>query len=157
MELYRSLTQYEINKMNLKKRFDYKIHNEQGAAVVEFALLLPILMLIIIGILTFGIVFNSYLQITHAAREGVRWAVLGASHGDITSKAKNSAPGIDWSSATIEITGVPAGGAQVEDQGNEAAVKVTYPLPSIVKDLGSGFFGGSFPSQIASKATQRVE
>lgn len=143
--------------MKHKENYFHKFHNEKGAAAVEFALLLPILMMIIIGILTFGIIFNSYLQITHAAREGVRWAVLGSSHGEITSKAKNSAPGIDWGSATIQITGVPAGGADADDQGNEAAVTITYPLPAIIKDLGSGFFGSSFPSQIASKATQRVE
>ncbi len=48
--------------------------DEKGASAVELALVLPILIMILFGIFQFGLVFNSYLAITHAAREGARLA-----------------------------------------------------------------------------------
>ncbi len=48
--------------------------DEKGASAVELALVLPILIMILFGIFQFGLVFNSYLAVTHAAREGARLA-----------------------------------------------------------------------------------
>jgi Flp pilus assembly protein TadG len=50
---------------------------EEGAAAVEFALLLPLLVLLVFGIIHFGLAFNSRIQATNAAREGARLAVIG--------------------------------------------------------------------------------
>lgn len=46
--------------------------NEKGQAIVEFALVFPILMLLILGIIEFGWLFNGKLILTSAAREGAR-------------------------------------------------------------------------------------
>lgn len=65
-----------------------RIHAEDGAAAVEFALVLPVLILLVFGIIEFGLVFNRWLSVTHAAREGVRTysltgdAALGATAGE---------------------------------------------------------------------------
>jgi Flp pilus assembly pilin Flp len=50
---------------------------EDGAAAVEFALLLPLLVLLLFGFIQFGIAFNTKIQATNAAREGARMAVVG--------------------------------------------------------------------------------
>ena len=50
---------------------------EDGAAAVEFALLLPLLVLMLFGLIQFGIAFNTKIQATNAAREGARMAVVG--------------------------------------------------------------------------------
>jgi Flp pilus assembly pilin Flp len=50
---------------------------EEGAAAVEFALLLPLLVLLLFGFIQFGIAFNTKIQATNAAREGARMAVDG--------------------------------------------------------------------------------
>ncbi len=50
---------------------------EKGAAAVEFALVLPILVLLVFGIVEFGRAYNAYLSVTHAAREGARLAAVG--------------------------------------------------------------------------------
>jgi Flp pilus assembly protein TadG len=50
---------------------------EDGAAAVEFALLLPLLVLLLFGIIEFGLAFNTRIQATNAAREGARMAVVG--------------------------------------------------------------------------------
>ena len=49
---------------------------ERGQALVEYALVLPLLLLIILGIIEFAIVIWSYDTIANAAREGVRSAII---------------------------------------------------------------------------------
>ena len=46
---------------------------ERGAAFVEFALILPMFMTLVIGTLSGGMVYNRQLDITHAGREGARY------------------------------------------------------------------------------------
>lgn len=46
--------------------------NERGAAAVEMAILLPVLLLLLLGIMEFGRAFNAQVTLTNAAREGVR-------------------------------------------------------------------------------------
>jgi Flp pilus assembly pilin Flp len=50
---------------------------EDGAAAVEFALLLPLLVLLLFGFIQFGTAFNTRIQATNAAREAARQAVIG--------------------------------------------------------------------------------
>ena len=50
---------------------------ENGAAAVEFALLLPLLVLLLFGFIQFGTAFNARIQATNAAREAARLAVVG--------------------------------------------------------------------------------
>jgi Flp pilus assembly pilin Flp len=51
--------------------------DEDGAAAVEFALLLPLLVLLLFGLIEFGLAFNKRIQATNAAREAARMAVVG--------------------------------------------------------------------------------
>lgn len=44
--------------------------------MVEFALVLPVLLLILLAIIEFGFVFGSYLELTHLVRDGCRWGVV---------------------------------------------------------------------------------
>jgi Flp pilus assembly protein TadG len=50
--------------------------DETGAAVAEFALVLPILVVLLFGMLDFGKAFNYWIDETHLANEGARWAVV---------------------------------------------------------------------------------
>ena len=52
--------------MKIKKRTT----TDEGQAVVEFAVILPVLLLLLFAILQFGVLFNNYIQVTAAAREG---------------------------------------------------------------------------------------
>jgi len=51
--------------------------DQEGAAAVEFALLLPLLVLLLFGMIEFGLAFNTRIQATNAAREAARRAVVG--------------------------------------------------------------------------------
>jgi Flp pilus assembly protein TadG len=55
--------------------------NERGAALVEFALVLPLLLLLLFGMLDFGKAFNYWIDETHLANEGARWAVVDKNPG----------------------------------------------------------------------------
>jgi Flp pilus assembly pilin Flp len=56
--------------------------DQEGAAAVEFALLLPLLVLLLFGMIEFGFAFNSRIQATNAAREAARRAVVGIDNWD---------------------------------------------------------------------------
>jgi Flp pilus assembly pilin Flp len=60
--------------------------DQEGAAAVEFALLLPLLVLLLFGMIEFGFAFNARIQATNAAREAARRAVVGIDNwGDLGS------------------------------------------------------------------------
>ncbi len=50
--------------------------DDEGQNLVEFALLLPVLMYILMGIMQFGLIFAAYLTANNAVREGARWASI---------------------------------------------------------------------------------
>jgi Flp pilus assembly protein TadG len=61
--------------------------SEDGAQLVEFALVLPMLLLVVLGIAEFGFIFQRYEVLTNAAREGARIAVLpGYSTADVQAR-----------------------------------------------------------------------
>ena len=63
------------------------IKDERGAELVEFALVLPLLLLVMLGIMDFGFLFQRYEVVTAAAREGARVAILpGYATADVTAR-----------------------------------------------------------------------
>jgi len=57
------------------------LSEQKGTALVEFALILPILLLILFGLLDFAKAFNYWNDQTHLAAEGARWAVVNSNPG----------------------------------------------------------------------------
>ena len=55
-----------------------RLKKEKGAAAVEFALLLPVIVMLAFGIIYFGPVYNNYIAISHAARDGARLLAVKA-------------------------------------------------------------------------------
>lgn len=53
-----------------------KNRSESGQSALEFAIILPVLLAIVVGIFEFGIAWNRKQVLTNAAREGARWLVL---------------------------------------------------------------------------------
>ena len=74
----------------MKKLFKSKKgKNEDGQAMVEFALILPIFLLILCGILDFGWLFYNQLSLNNACREGARYAVVNTAEGADTQAIIN--------------------------------------------------------------------
>lgn len=64
--------------MNLKRQ----IRSEQGQTMTEFALILPILLVLVFGIVQFGIIFNNYVTLTDAARTASRKGAVSRGAAD---------------------------------------------------------------------------
>jgi len=62
-----------------------------GTATVELALVIPLLLLLLMGIIEFGLLFEDYMILKNAAREGARTAATGASTTAIADRAGNAA------------------------------------------------------------------
>ncbi|HEY6958208.1 MAG TPA: TadE family protein [Candidatus Limnocylindria bacterium] len=60
----------------MRKKLAALVRDEDGQNIVEFALLLPVLMYILMGIIQFGFIFAAYLTINNAVREGARWGTV---------------------------------------------------------------------------------
>jgi len=136
--------------------------NDSGAELVEFALVLPMLLVIVFAIAEFGILFQRNLVITNAAREGARMAILPgfttAPGGDVEARvnAYLTAAGVPGTATTVvtpmSIT-VPSGAIITLQQ-----VTVTYPYPGTILGPVVGLIGGSFgPLTLTGVASMRVE
>lgn len=137
---------------------------ERGNALVEFALVLPLLLLVFAGIVDFGFLFQRYEVITNAAREGARLAVLpGYSNTDVENRVRayvREGLNEDVAAATgVVVDSVPV----VPDPANPsvgfngARVTVTftndYLLLGVIVNLVTG---GNFAPSIELRAVSTM-
>jgi hypothetical protein len=99
--------------------------DRQGQAMVELALVLPILILVLMGIIDFGRVYHGYLAVTTAAREGARQAAIGASDSEITQTAIRAAAPLPQSALSVQVE--PPAASRYP--GAPITVEVRYRLP----------------------------
>lgn len=112
-----------------------KRNGERGAAIIETALTLPIVLLLSVGIFEFGRAYQTWEVLTNAAREGARVACLpnpvaGAAEARVRTYLKNG--GVNYGATVgVAVTNVsiPIGAAGTV-QGSRVAV--TYPFTFIV-------------------------
>ena len=124
--------------------------------MVEFALVLPVLLLLIMGIIQFGILFNNYVTLTDAVRAGARQAAVSRSVPDpvgaATSRVKSSAAGLEDTDILVTVTPYnPDDGTATWVQGGDVTVKATYPYN--INLFGVVVMSGRFESE----TTERVE
>lgn len=152
--------------MNSVKR---RIRSERGAELIEFALVFPLLLFVVLGIVDFGFLFQRMEVVTNAAREGARIAVLpGYAQNDICLRALTY----------VQNGGVTTTGSCPNPTNPVININMAYPIPmgvgapalsgkrvevvytSSYLFLGpiAGWFGGSFTSvPIRGIAIMRAE
>lgn len=84
-----------------------KERDERGAVVVELALVLPIVVIFIFGIVEFGRAYNAKIQLTSAVREGVRTAALGGpsvTSAAIADEVRAAATGLVGDDITVVLS-----------------------------------------------------
>jgi Flp pilus assembly pilin Flp len=96
--------------------------DERGAALVEFALVLPLLLVLLLGMLEFGKAYNYWIDTTHLANQGARWAVVNRNPGSGTLQEY-----IQGQANTVELRD---GGTPSIPAGDEAEVCISFPLGS---------------------------
>ena len=140
-----------------------RVGSQRGAQLIEFALVLPILLFVLAGILDMGFLFKDYQVVTNAAREGARLAALpGFSASQVTTRVNNylAAGGVQGAATTavdnVSIVTDTATGRSIN------AVRVTVEIPHsylILGPIAQLVCGASAPGALTLRAvaTMRVE
>ena len=123
---------------------------ERGQALVELALVLPILLLVLMGIVDFGRVFHGHLAVTSASRQAAREASLGRTDAEIMTAARNAASPLAPEQIVVTVT--PAFSAR--QAGTSIEVTVTYSL-EIITPLIQPFLPN--PYQVRARVVTRRE
>jgi Flp pilus assembly protein TadG len=118
--------------------------NERGAAAVEFAILLPVLVMLVFGIIEFSVLYNRQQGLHAAAREGARIAALPVStQSEIEDRVRDALDGVlsDADAAAADITIVPNTTRPCDLQPSGTSVVVTVEIEDQVDvplvDIGS--------------------
>ena len=121
---------------------------ERGAAAIELALILPLLLLVLFGIMEFGRAYNVQVSLTQAAREGARYAAVHYQEGglNVSGAALSAAPALDGLGVTVTDN------ASSCAPGSNVNVTTSVSLPSM-----TGFLDGIgiFPLNLSGVAVMR--
>lgn len=125
------------------------IRNEQGQTLTEFALVLPLLLVLVFAVIQFGITFNNYLAVTDAVRAGARVAAVGRHLADPVASAvdrvREAAADLDQSQLAVSVS------YEALEPGAAVAVSASYPYE--IDLLGWVVASGD----LSSTTTERVE
>ncbi len=118
---------------------------DEGQASVELALVLPLVVLLLLGVVQLGLLVRDQILVVHAAREAAREAAVDASP-DAPKRAALASSTLAESRLTVTSTGRGAAGSRVR-------VAVAYRAPTAVPLLGAAL--GDLT--LRASATMRVE
>lgn len=124
------------------------IRKQQGQALVEMALVLPILLMLFMGIFEFGRIMGAYMILSDLARDGVRHGVVGYSDQNIQNLIIDRRAWLEEERIQIDIS------PSARSKGEPLEVKVQYSLPLVAPFLSS-ILPNPFP--LESQCTMRVE
>ncbi len=134
----------------MSRRWPRARTTDRGAAVVEFALLLPVLLLILFGLIDFGRALNAQITLTQAAREGARLAAEGQPWATVvvprTQAAATALSGVAVTGSTCSVGAGP---------GTDGVVNASYQF-TFITPIGAiaALFGGQGLGQPLSLSAQ---
>ena len=108
--------------------------DERGAAMVEFALVLPILLMLVFGLYNFGRGYHAKIELTGAVREGARAAALGQTTGQVQATVIAASPGLNPILTVTSVTACPL----VPIPGSRAVVRATQNIAYNIPFFGQG-------------------
>jgi len=126
-----------------------KMKNKKGQSIVELALLLPVILMLLLGIVEFGRVYGAYMVITNASRQGARVGAVGGDDVAIGDAVKDSANTLDQGALLWIPTRSGEGGV-----GETITVTVTYDIQLYAPFIGS--FTGN-PIHMEAATSMRIE
>lgn len=142
-------------------RSPVRLGGDDGAVIVEFALLAPLFFLLIFGIIEFGWIFAQDLDVRHGAREGARLVAVdfGDESGDANAQLDALRDAIcdrmdhaEGATITFGLTGTPsATPPSVEDF---ATIEVSAPAETITGFLDPFLAGATLRSRVATRLEQ---
>jgi Flp pilus assembly protein TadG len=137
---------------------------EHGVALVEFALVAPLLLVILFAMLDFGRTFNYWIDATHLANEGARWAVVNknpASSGTLQQYIQQQADtdelrngGSSSVPSALQVCISFPGGSSAVGNPVQVTASVTYNWLPFLSDQA---LGGLTSTTVSSSSTMRLE
>ena len=136
--------------------------NRRGQAMVELAILLPVLLLLVFGMIEMSNAWRTFQVVTNSAREGARVAILTSSdRNDVLDRIESSmlAGGLNYdeNQITLQCFEAAAPGTSIgqicTSSGQLAQIRIQYPFTFQVL----GRLGGLVPINITSTSTMRHE
>ena len=127
-----------------------KLKNKKGQAMVEFVLILPVFLLLLLGMVDLSRVISANFVIDNAARSAARIGVVSNSDADIIAAIENGTESLNEAVITYTIT--PTEGTR--GPGDELTVEINYTV-DILTPIVSNVLGDSIP--ISGKTIMRVE
>ena len=124
------------------------MRRDNGQTLIEFAFVLPLLVLLVFGLLQFGVAFHNYLGITDAARVAARAAAVKRTSnpcGAATAAIQSTVSTTQWSQISSRIT--CAAGSNV---GDPVTITIAYPY-------SIGLPGFSKSGDLTASAQERLE
>lgn len=125
-----------------------KGRGENGASLVEFALIAPFLILLLLGVIEFGYLFGEFNDVRHGAREGARAAAVNAGNNAFLHDLACDAMDLT-TNVTVRFTDGSSG-----DLGDTAAVQVVASPQSL---SGLGLIEVFLPNTLQSTVEFRLE
>lgn len=138
----------------------------RGQSLTEFALILPVLLLVIFGVLDFGRAIYAYNAVSNAAREGGRTAIVNQTQAEIRARAIGQATALDIDATSTSCPPAGSSGVCVEFKtatltascspvtlGCVAVITVKYSMTPLTPIIGA-FLG---PIPITSQTKQAIE
>jgi Flp pilus assembly protein TadG len=107
---------------------------DRGSATVEFALLAPVLILLLLGIMEFGRAYNAQISLTNAAREAVRVMAITNDSTTASAAAVGQEPAI--AGGTVKFSASSPTGATTCSAGAQITVTVSYSLRTMTGIAG---------------------
>jgi len=114
------------------------LRDERGASAVEFALIVPLLILLVVGIAEFGRAFQVQSTLSAAARESVRTMALQNDPAQARAMARSVASSLDPALTNAQIAISPAACPATYSPGASVRVTITYRMPFVTDFFGAG-------------------
>jgi hypothetical protein len=124
---------------------------ESGQSLVEFAMVLPLLLVILFAIIDFGRIYQANVSLTNAVREGARLGAVGGTTAEVQARVRDTASGL---SPTVSVTPAARAGDSVVVNAT-ATVPLITPLGSLLSLIGGGSMSSSFT--LNATANMRLE
>jgi len=117
--------------------------DERGSAALEFALVLPLLLVLTLAMVQVGLIVRDSVVLTAAARAGAREAAVTADDTRVRSAVDDAAPGLDATGVHVTITR--------SSRGDPADVSLAYDDPIRVP-----FVSWLFPPTVTLRASAEM-
>lgn len=121
---------------------------EKGSAMVEFALVITLFLMLFMGLVEFGRIFHAQLTLDNAARQGARVAAVRQSDDQIREAVRSVATQLKIADSDIQIT--PA----TRQRFTPVTVRVKTSIP-LIAPIISGILQNPFP--VSGQATMMME